>query len=92
MTVAAREKPKWIHLRNVDLDLLIAFDALMKTRHLTRAGQTLGIGQPGVSATLARLRQTYGDERFVKQRGGIWVARSTPMGTLTKLHSLTFRR
>jgi DNA-binding transcriptional LysR family regulator len=30
-----------VHLRNVDLNLLLLFDALMEERHVTRAGQTV---------------------------------------------------
>jgi DNA-binding transcriptional LysR family regulator len=58
-----------MNLRSVDLNLLVAFDALLKTRHVTRAAQLLGIGQPGMSAALSRLRQTFGDDLLVKQGG-----------------------
>ncbi len=58
-----------MNLRSVDLNLLVAFDALMQTRHITRAGLRMGIGQPAMSAALARLRDTFQDELFVKQGG-----------------------
>lgn len=58
-----------MNLRSVDLNLLVAFDALMHTRHITRAGQRMGIGQPAMSAALSRLRDTFQDELFVKQGG-----------------------
>ncbi len=60
-----------MNLRTVDLNLLVALDALLKTRHITRAGQRLGIGQPAMSAALARLRDTFQDELFVKQGSGM---------------------
>ena len=58
-----------MNLRGIDLNLLVAFDALMRTRHVTRAGQLLGIGQPGMSATLGRLRALFDDELLIKQGG-----------------------
>lgn len=58
-----------MNLRGIDLNLLVAFDALMRTRHVTRAGQLLGIGQPGMSATLARLRELFGNDLLIKQGG-----------------------
>ena len=56
-------------LRNIDLNLLVVFDALMRTRHVTRAATLIGIGQPGMSAALARLRALFADELLVKQGG-----------------------
>jgi len=58
-------------LRRLDLNLLVAFDALLRVRHVTRAAQLLGIGQSGMSAALARLRQAFGDQLLVKQGGGL---------------------
>ena len=55
-----------MNLRMVDLNLLVAFDAMMQTHNITRAGQMLGIGQPAMSAALGRLRQTFKDDLFVK--------------------------
>ena len=45
-----------VNLRNVDLNLLVAFDVLMRERHVTRAARRLGVGQPAMSASLSRLR------------------------------------
>ena len=53
----------------MDLNLLVAFDALMAERSVTRAGQRIGLGQPGMSAVLARLRAAFGDELFVRIPG-----------------------
>src|SRR5271155_927839 len=41
----------------------------MAERSVTRAGQRIGLGQPGMSAALARLRATFGDELFVRIPG-----------------------
>lgn len=59
------------NLRRIDLNLLVAFDALMRTRHVTRAADLLGLGQSGMSSALARLRTTFGDDLLVKQGGGM---------------------
>jgi DNA-binding transcriptional LysR family regulator len=58
-----------VNLASADLNLLVAFDALMTERSVTRAGQRIGLGQPGMSAALARLRATFGDELFVRIPG-----------------------
>ena len=58
-----------MNLASTDLNLLVAFDALMAERSVTRAGQRIGLGQPGMSATLARLRTTFSDELFVRIPG-----------------------
>ena len=58
-----------MNLASTDLNLLVAFDALMAERSVTRAGQRIGLGQPGMSAALARMRATFGDELFVRVPG-----------------------
>ncbi len=50
----------------VDLNLLIALDALIAERNVTRAAARLGIGQPAMSASLARLRRVFGDPLLVR--------------------------
>ncbi|MBL4720035.1 MAG: LysR family transcriptional regulator [Alphaproteobacteria bacterium] len=56
-----------MNLRRIDLNLLVAFDALMQTRHVSRAAAHLGIGQPGMSAALGRLRQLFDDPLLVRR-------------------------
>jgi LysR family transcriptional activator of mexEF-oprN operon len=58
-----------VNLASTDLNLLVAFDALMAERSVTRAGQRIGLGQPGMCAALARMRATFGDELFVRIPG-----------------------
>jgi DNA-binding transcriptional LysR family regulator len=58
-------------LRHFDLNLLRVLDALLKERHVTQAAQRLGLSQPAVSAALARLREAFGDELFVKRPHGV---------------------
>jgi DNA-binding transcriptional LysR family regulator len=60
-----------VQLRQLDLNLLKAFDALMDERNLTRAAERLAVTQPAVSATLNRLRDAIGDPLFVRAQRGV---------------------
>lgn len=51
----------------LDLNLLRVFDAVMRERSTTRAGEILGLSQPAVSSALGRLRHIMGDELFVRE-------------------------
>lgn len=51
-----------------DLNLLVAFDALMLERNVSRAAAKLGITQPALSHALKRLRATFDDELFIRAR------------------------
>ena len=53
-------------LRKVDLNLLIVFETLMHERSVTRAAEKLFLGQPAISAALARLRTLFDDPLFVR--------------------------
>jgi DNA-binding transcriptional LysR family regulator len=55
-----------VSLPNLDLNLLIALDALLDQRGVTRAAQQLGLSQPALSASLARLRRHFGDELLAR--------------------------
>ena len=58
-------------LRNVDLNLLIVFNALAEERHLTRAAEKLHMSQPAVSNALSRLRDLFEDDLFVRAPKGM---------------------
>ena len=58
-------------IRKVDLNLLVAFDALMQDGNLTRAGFRLGLSQPSMSHALGRLRKISGDPLFVRVPTGM---------------------
>jgi DNA-binding transcriptional LysR family regulator len=51
-----------VNLGRLDLNLLVALDALLQQRSVTRAAVQMGLGQPALSASLARLRRHFGDE------------------------------
>ncbi|NWL77228.1 LysR family transcriptional regulator [Pseudomonas taiwanensis] len=53
-------------LRRVDLNLLVVFETLMYEKNLTRASEKLFLGQPAVSAALARLRDLFDDPLLVR--------------------------
>jgi Transcriptional regulator len=55
-----------VNLRNVDLNLLVALDALLAERSVSRAGQRIGLSQPATSGALARLRKLFGDPLLVR--------------------------
>src|SRR6266481_386724 len=54
-----------------DLNLPIAFDAVMQERSVTRAGGRIGLSQPAVSHALSRLRHMLKDELFVRTPEGM---------------------
>jgi Transcriptional regulator len=53
------------NLRNLDLNLLITLDVLLKEHNVTRAAERLHLSQPTVSVQLARLRKIFGDPLFI---------------------------
>jgi DNA-binding transcriptional LysR family regulator len=57
--------------RRVDLNLMVIFEAVYRTRNLTEAGQRLGLSQPAVSHALSRLRLTFRDPLFVRTPRGV---------------------
>ncbi|WP_322069929.1 LysR family transcriptional regulator [Paraburkholderia bannensis] len=55
----------------IDLNLLVAFDALMLERNVTRAAAQIGVSQPAMSAALSRLRTLLGDPLFLRSANGL---------------------
>jgi len=53
-------------LASLDLNLLVALDALLSEQNVTRAGERLSLSQPATSAALKRLRTQFGDELLVR--------------------------
>lgn len=56
-----------MNLGGLDLNLLVALDALLSERSVTRAAQRVGLSQPGMSNALARLRRLLNDPLLVRQ-------------------------
>ncbi|MDR3672607.1 MAG: LysR family transcriptional regulator [Holophaga sp.] len=60
-----------MNVRQVDLNLLQIFNAVMAERNVTRAAQRLALTQPAVSNALGRLRVLFQDELFIRVRDGV---------------------
>ena len=58
-------------LSAIDLNLLVVFAALARTRHVTNAAKLVGITQPAMSHALQRLRDLFEDQLFVKSSQGM---------------------
>jgi DNA-binding transcriptional LysR family regulator len=54
-------------LHRLDLNLLLAFDVLISERNVTKAAERMSVGQPAMSASLARLRKFFDDPLLVRQ-------------------------
>ncbi len=57
-------------LRELDLNLLRALQALLDTSSITRTGERLGLSQPAASRVVARLREAVGDPLLVRTSKG----------------------
>jgi LysR family transcriptional regulator, mexEF-oprN operon transcriptional activator len=60
-----------LNLRNIDLNLLVAFDALMIEGHVSRAGARIGVSQPAMSRFLKTLRGMFSDQLFIRTIDGM---------------------
>jgi len=60
-----------MNLRNIDLNLLTVFDAVMKEGNLTKAAKKIGMSQPAVSDSVSRLRYLFKDELFIRTGHGV---------------------
>ena len=58
-------------LRRLDLNLLVAFEALLQAKSVSRAAERLRLGQPALSAALGRLRHVFRDELLVRTGRGM---------------------
>ena len=54
-----------MRFKGLDLNLLVALDALLETRSVSAAARRLNLSQPAMSAALARLRDYFGDDLLV---------------------------
>jgi DNA-binding transcriptional ArsR family regulator len=57
-----------MNLASLDLNLLVALDALVSEAHVGRAAARVGLSQPAMSHALARLRDLMGDALLVRSR------------------------
>jgi DNA-binding transcriptional LysR family regulator len=54
------------HLRQVDLNLLLALHTLLEERHVTRAAKRCFLSQSAMSRALERLREMFGDALLIR--------------------------
>lgn len=59
------------NIKDIDLNLLLVFDAVIRRGSVSRAASDLGLTQSTVSNALRRLRQRLGDPLFVRERYGV---------------------
>lgn len=55
-----------MHIRNLDLNLLVVMDAMLRERNVSKAAERIGLTQSAMSHALNRLRQYFDDPLFVK--------------------------
>lgn len=55
-----------MNLSGLDLNLLVPLDVLLTERSVSRAAARLGLSQPALSASLARLRRHFGDQLLAR--------------------------
>jgi DNA-binding transcriptional LysR family regulator len=60
-----------VNISGIDLNLLLAFEALMDERHVGRAAKRVGLSQPAFSNAIARLRVRLQDPLFVRRAQGM---------------------
>jgi DNA-binding transcriptional LysR family regulator len=60
-----------MELTDVDLNQLVLFQQLMVERSVSKVADNLGLTQPAVSNTLAKLRRQFGDDLFVRTPKGM---------------------
>lgn len=65
-----------MNINSLDLNLLLAFDAIDRERNITLAAERVGLSQPALSNALARLRKLLNDPLFVRTAKG-WSRRRT---------------
>lgn len=60
-----------MNLRDIDLNLLLVFDQMLKEERVCDVAAKLGLSQPAISNALARLRRLLGDELFLRTPRGM---------------------
>jgi DNA-binding transcriptional LysR family regulator len=60
-----------MELHEIDLNLLVVFNHLLVERRVSKVADNLGISQPAVSNSLAKLRKLFNDELFLRTPKGM---------------------
>ncbi|RYE03794.1 MAG: LysR family transcriptional regulator [Sphingomonadales bacterium] len=59
------------NVRKLDIGTLVALQKLLTERNLSRVAREMGLSQPAMSHTLARLRRIFDDPLLVRDGGGL---------------------
>jgi len=54
-----------VRFKQLDLNLLVALDALLQERNISRAAERVHLSQPAMSNALGRLREYFGDDLLI---------------------------
>jgi DNA-binding transcriptional LysR family regulator len=60
-----------MELHEMDLNLLVVFNQLIAERRVSKVAESLGVSQPAVSNSLAKLRKLFADELFLRTPSGM---------------------
>lgn len=60
-----------MELNQIDLNLLVVFHQLMIERRVSKVADNLGLTQPAVSNSLAKMRRMFGDDLFIRTPAGM---------------------
>lgn len=60
-----------MNLSQIDLNLLVYLDTLLRERNVTRAAQKLSMSQPALSSGLRRLRELFNDPLLIRTSEGM---------------------
>ena len=60
-----------MELHEIDMNLLVVFNQLLIERRVSKVAESLGVSQPAVSNSLAKLRKLLGDELFLRTPKGM---------------------
>ncbi len=60
-----------MNIAGMDLNLLVAFEAIYRERNVSRAAERIGLAQPSLSNALSRLRHVFQDELFIRSPQGM---------------------
>ena len=66
-----------VNIRELDLNLLVGFEALIIERSVSGAARRARLSQPAMSNLLARLSKTFGDPLF-ERTGSAWCPQHAP--------------
>jgi transposase-like protein len=83
--------PAPVDLSRINLNLLLALDALLTEASVTRAAARLGLTQSALSHALRQLREVFGDALLIRGRGGM-VLTASPWSRATTWPPSSSRR